>query len=80
MAKKTSANAKASYARYESENRAETNKKVKIARHLAKHPEDKQTQERKTTKGSGRAHTKNTPLEAQIKRSLKTGAFGKDSK
>ncbi|CAL9964038.1 hypothetical protein VPHD148_0083 [Vibrio phage D148] len=41
MAKKTSANAKAAYGRYESENTAGKNKAIRAARHSKLHPNDK---------------------------------------
>jgi|TARA_R110000796_G_scaffold103257_9_gene212463 hypothetical protein len=43
MAGKKSRKGKGSYATYASENRALVNKKRKVAKHLAKHPKDKQT-------------------------------------
>lgn len=76
MANKTSANAKAAYARYENENRADSNSKLKLERHMSRHPGDAQSANRVKPRTAGMSHVKTTQFMASLKRSLKTGAFG----
>lgn len=67
MAKLKSSTAKKNaYSRYETEGRAEKNKKAKIARHMKNHPNDAQSATRKPGASAGKAHEKRTPLEAAV--------------
>lgn len=68
MAKKTSANAKAAYGRYESEGRAAKNKAARAVRHSKRHPNDVTTGGR-----GGRTQdmdNRPTALDARINRAV----------
>lgn len=68
MAQKTSPAKKARYAAYASGSVAAKNKAKKIARHLKKHPGDKQAAAQKPGARAGMTHDKRTPGEAALGR------------
>lgn len=69
MAKKTSANAKAAYARYDSEGRKAKNKAARAVRHAKRHPNDNATSK---TKGGRTQDVENRPTKfiASVKRAV----------
>ena len=74
MAKKTSATQKANYVRYNTECRAETNKKIKVARHMKKHPNDAQSAARKPGARAGMSHERVNPVITAMERAAKHDA------
>lgn len=68
MGTKTSTGQKALYAAYAGDSRATKNKAKRIARHVKKHPNDRQSAIQ--APGSKLTHDKRTPLQAKVERAV----------